>query len=318
MKNIVIGTSVLLLLFNNLHALHGKIVFYDGTYVVGKVTKVDEVSVYIVPIGLDTAEGVLVGNIDSLKMENGMVPVESSAVKYFYQNGEFLANNNDWMDEYQDFKYDDYAVIQEQYKYVETKKTSQQYYQISGSFGYPVLAAISLKESEKYSGPKEKIYPNLSFSLQLPYYQIGALDISPGVRFMNFGWENSFMGQWKCLQAAAFASVDFRPIFYFLPKGIHTSIDIGLSYNFAFDSDQDVYFPVLQPALPGQEYGGVGFNTGLSIDYWLEDLPIALKLYGNGYFIPQPPPYHDQKTMFGSVGVSMVVVLKRHHSKNTN
>ena len=66
---------------------------------------------------MDTAEGVLVGNIDSLKMENGMVPVVSSAVKYFYQNGEFLANNNDWMDEYQDFKYDDYAVIQEEYKF---------------------------------------------------------------------------------------------------------------------------------------------------------------------------------------------------------
>ena len=46
----------------------------DGTYVVGKVTKVDEATVYIVPIGLDTPEGVLVGNIDSLK-QNGMVPV---------------------------------------------------------------------------------------------------------------------------------------------------------------------------------------------------------------------------------------------------
>ena len=49
-------------------ALHGKIVFYDGTYVMGKVTKVDESMVYIIPIGLDTPEGVLVGNIDSLNM----------------------------------------------------------------------------------------------------------------------------------------------------------------------------------------------------------------------------------------------------------
>ena len=81
-----------------LFGLHGKIVFYDGTYVIGKVTKVDESSVYIIPVGLDTPEGVLVGNIDSLNMENGMVPVVSSAVKYFYQNGEFLANDNDWMD----------------------------------------------------------------------------------------------------------------------------------------------------------------------------------------------------------------------------
>ena len=65
--------------------LHGKIVFYDGTYLLGKVTKVDESSVYIIPVGLDTPEGVLVGNIDSLNMENGMVPVLNSAVQYFYQ-----------------------------------------------------------------------------------------------------------------------------------------------------------------------------------------------------------------------------------------
>ena len=67
------------------------------------------------------------------------------AVKYFYQNGEFLANDNDWMDEYQDFKYDDYAIIQEEYKYDEVKKTSQQYFQISGSFGYPVVGSSFFK-----------------------------------------------------------------------------------------------------------------------------------------------------------------------------
>ena len=83
------------LLSGFIFAIHGKIVFYDGTYVVGKVTKVDEATVYIVPIGLDTPEGVLVGNIDSLKMENGMVPIINSAVKYFYDNGEFLANDEE-------------------------------------------------------------------------------------------------------------------------------------------------------------------------------------------------------------------------------
>ena len=81
----------------NLFALHGKIVFYDGTYVIGKVTKVDESSVYIIPVGLDTPEGVLVGNIDSLNMENGMIPVLNSAVEYFYQGGTFTPNNDDWM-----------------------------------------------------------------------------------------------------------------------------------------------------------------------------------------------------------------------------
>jgi len=323
MKNILKAIIILQLLSGVVFAIHGKIVFYDGTYVVGKVTKVDEATVYIVPIGLDTPEGVLVGNIDSLKMENGMVPVVSSAVKYFYQNGEFMANDDDWMDEYNDFQYDDFAMIQEEYKYEADRKKSQQYYQVSGSFGLPILAANSMKESEKYIGPKEKIYPNLSFSFQSPYFPLGAIDISPGLRLMNFGWENSYNGQWKCVQAVAFASIDFKPIFYFLPKGIHTSLDIGLSYNIAFDSDQDTtsggyFYQTIQPALPGQKYGGLGYNVGGSIDYWLENLPIAIRLYGNGYFIPQAPPWPELKTMFASVGMSVVVVLKRHSKNNAN
>lgn len=314
MKNII-RALIIQLLVSTIFALHGKIVFYDGTYVVGKVTKVDESTVYIVPIGLDTPEGVLTGNIDSLKMENGMVPVINSAVKYFYQNGEFLANEDDWMDEYNDFQYDDYALIQEEYKYEESRKTPQQYYQVSISGGLPIMSAASLQEHESWSGPKEKLYLNLSGSLQLPYYPIGALDVSPGMRFMSFGWENSHQGQWKCLQLATFASIDFKPIFYFLPKGIHTSLDLGLSYNIAFDSDQSSsgYFAeTVQPALPGQEYGGVGFNIGGSLDYWLDELPIAIRLYGQSYFIPQAPPFPELKTMFGSIGLSAVVVLKRY------
>jgi len=314
MKNII-RALIIQLLAGAIFALHGKIVFFDGTYVVGKVTKVDEATVYIVPIGLDTPEGVLVGNIDSLKMENGMVPVINSAVKYFYQNGEFMANNDDWMDEYGDFQYDDYALIQEEYKYEGSKRSSQQYYQVSISGGLPIMAASSMKEHETYDGPKEKLYTNLSGSLQLPYFPVGALDISPGMRMMTYGWENSFNGQWKCMQIATFASIDFKPIFYFLPKGMHTSVDIGFSYNIAFDSDQDssgYYGSTIQPALPGQEYGGVGFNFGGSLDYWLDELPIAIRLYGNNYFIPQAPPFPDLKTMFGSIGMSVVVVLKRH------
>ena len=320
MKNIL-RAIILQLLTGVMFALHGKIVFYDGTYVVGKISKVDESTVYIIPIGLDTPEGVLVGNIDSLKIENGMVPVVNSAVKYFYQNGEFISNDDDWMDEYQDFKYDDFASIQEEYKYEGSRRTQQQYYQISLSGGYPVFAAASLKESERYSGPKEKIYPNLTGSIQFPYFQMGAVDISPGIRLMNYGFENSTNGQWKCLQAAVFTNVDFKPVFYFLPQNIHLSAEAGLSYNTAFDSDQDTvggYFSnTVQPAKPGQKYGGLGFSVGGSIDYWLQDFPIALRLYGNGYFIPQPPPWPELKTMFGSVGMSIVVILKRHSKNNS-
>ena len=49
----------------NLFAIPGKIVLLDGTYFLCKVTKVDESLLYIIPVGLDTPEGVLIGNIDS-------------------------------------------------------------------------------------------------------------------------------------------------------------------------------------------------------------------------------------------------------------
>ena len=296
-------------------ALHGKIVFYDGTYVVGKVTKVDEATVYIVPIGLDTSEGVLVGNIDSLKMENGMVPVINSAVKYFYNNGEFLANDDDWMDEYDNFQYDDYAILQEEYKYEDSKKTHQQYYQVSAFGGLPFATSVSLQEENG----TWKLTPNFGASMQFPYYPFGALDISPGLRLMTFSYEASHQGHVQAMQIGTSLSFDFKPVFYFLPAAIHTSFDLAINYNFAYDLDQNnVNFPnVPEEALIGSPtYAGAGMNFGGSIDYWLKDLPIAFKFFSQVNIVPQAPPFTDVSTMFANVGLSIVVVLKRHHGSN--
>ena len=317
MKKIIKVVLLLLqLLVCYVYALHGKIVFYDGTYVVGKVTKVDESAVYIVPIGLDTAEGVLTGNIDSLKMENGMVPVVNSAVKYFYQNGEFLANENDWMDEYGDFQYDDYTMLQDEYKYESTKKTNQQYYQVSAFGGIPVSAAVSLQEENGTF----KMEPNLGVSIQLPYKPYGALDISPGLRIMMFTYEASHQGKIQALQLGAGASFDFKPVLYFLPPALHASVDFALNYNTAYDLDQNIinYPNVEAEALVGTPtYSGLGMNLGLSIDYWIESLPIAFKIFGQGNIVPQAPPFTDTFTMFNNVGISMILVLKRHSDNNS-
>jgi len=310
----IIRALILPLLSGAIFALHGKIVFYDGTYVVGKVTKVDEATVYIVPIGLDTAEGVLVGNIDSLRMENGMVPVVNSAVKYFYQNGEFMANDNDWMDEYDDFKYDDYSALQEEYKYEGTKRTHQQYYQISAFGGIPIIAAVSLQEEDG----SFKLTPNIGATFQMPYFPVGALDISPGFRIMNYSFESSSLGQIQALQIAPNASFDFKPVFYFLPSNIHASVDFGFSFNVGYDLNQDVilYPGVESEDLTGNEtYSGVGMNFGASVDYWMADMPLAFRLFTNSHVIPQAPPW-DELTMFTNVGLSLVVVLKRHHKNN--
>lgn len=302
-----------LFLFELLFSIHGKIVFYDGTYVVGKVSKVDESSVYIIPIGLDTPEGVLVGNIDSLKMENGMVPVLSSTVIYLYDNGEFLKNDDDWMDENYDFKYDDYSSLQESYKYEEIKKTNQQYYQLSLFSSLPVMAAISIKEEDNSS----KIVMNLGGSFQLPYYPIGALDISPGIRAMTYGYEVSTQGKVQAINLAAFSTFDFKPVFYFIPKAIHVSADFGLNYNFAYDLDQNkTNYPKVETVSADATYSGVGLYAGGSIDYWMPELPFAFRFFFNGYVVPQAPPFTDQSTFFGSIGLSAVIVLKRHHKNN--
>jgi len=290
-----------------LFGLHGKITFFDGTYVVGRVTKVDESTVYIIPMGLDTAEGILVGNIDTLKMENGMVPVVNSAVKYFYEKGEFLANNDDWMDEFDDFKYDDYVTQTEEYKYEETKKPATAYNSVTVYGGMP-FAMASLKDSLGTT----TLAPNLGIGFQAPYFPVGAVDISPGFKIMTYGFDSPDMGVVNAIQLGGNMSVDFKPVFFFLPEALHLCLDIGVNYNIAIKNEPSA-FALGHVEYDGEpNYGGIGFSTGTSIDYWFSDIPLALRLFGNTNIIPQGEPYPELKTGFINVGAMLIVVMKRH------
>ena len=290
-----------------LFGLHGKITFFDGTYVVGRVTKVDESTVYIIPMGLDTAEGILVGNIDTLKMENGMLPVVNSAVKYFYEKGEFLANNDDWMDEFDDFQYDDYTTQEEEYKYEESKKPATAYNAVTVYGGMP-FAMASLQDSLKTT----TLAPNLGIGIQAPYFPVGAVDISPGLKIMTFGFDNPDMGVVNAIQLGGNMSVDFKPVFFFLPEALHLCMDLGINYNIAFKHEPSE-FALSHGDYDGEPtYGGIGFSTGASMDYWFSDIPLALRLFGNTNIIPQGEPYPELKTGFINVGAMLIVVMKRH------
>ena len=290
-----------------LFGLHGKITFFDGTYVVGRVTKVDESTVYIIPMGLDTAEGILVGNIDTLKMENGLVPVVNSAVKYFYEKGEFLANNDDWMDEFDDFQYDDYTTQKEEYKYEESKKPATAYNAVTVYGGMP-FAMASLQDSLKTT----TLDPNLGIGIQAPYFPVGAVDISPGLKIMTFGFDNPDMGVVNAIQLGGNMSVDFKPVFFFLPEALHLCMDLGINYNIAFKHEPSA-FALTHLEYDGEPtYGGIGFNTGASIDYWFSDIPLALRLFGSSNIIPQGEPWPELKTGFINVGAMLIVVMKRH------
>jgi hypothetical protein len=298
---------ILHLFVGYLFGLHGKITFFDGTYVVGRVTKVDESTVYIIPMGLDTAEGILVGNIDTLKMENGMLPVVNSAVKYFYEKGEFLANNDDWMDEFDDFQYDDYTTQKEEYKYEESKKPATAYNAVTVYGGMP-FAMASLQDSLKTT----TLAPNLGIGIQAPYFPVGAVDISPGLKIMTFGFDNPDMGIVNAIQLGGNMSVDFKPVFFFLPEALHLCMDLGINYNIAFKHEPSA-FALSHLEYDGEpNYGGIGFNTGASMDYWFSDIPLALRLFGSSNIIPQGEPWPELKTGFINVGAMLIVVMKRH------
>ena len=322
-KNILRG-FIFFAFLGNLFALHGKIVFYDGTYVLGKVVKVDESSVYIIPVGLDTPEGVLVGNIDSLNMENGMVPVLNSNVEYFYQGGTFTPNNDDWMASASQKDYHEHIDLEEEFQAINDPKKHWNYFNFSLIGGIPLFVANSLKEVESSprSGQMAEMGPNLGLNIQFPYYPAGPVDISPGLRFMTFSYKANHLGSLKALQIGAFANINLRPILYFLPENLHLTLDGGVNFNLATDLDQDLFtynidLPIGLTDLNDEKYAGPGIHFGSSLDYYLSKIPIAFKLFFNANVVPQTPPFTSTFTYFGNVGLSMVLILKRNTKNNS-
>jgi len=93
---------------------------------------------------------------------------------------------------------------------------------------------------------------------------------------------------------------------------MHLCVDLGMSYNLAIRNDPSE-FALSHGNYDGEPtYGGLGFNTGGSIDYWFTDLPIALRFFGNTNVIPQGEPWPELKTGFINVGASLLVILKRN------
>ena len=316
---------IILILFTsigNLHALHGKIVFYDGTYILGKVTKVDESSVYIIPVGLDTPEGVLVGNIDSLNMENGMIPVLNSNVEYFYLGGKFTPNNDDWMASASQQNYHEHIDLEKELMSINSPKKHWNYYNFSLVGGIPLFGANSLMEVEPSPkvGQLAKMGPNIGLNIQYPYFPVGPVDISPGLKFMTYSYEANHLGSLKALQIGTFANINLRPILYFFPDNLHLTIDLGVNYNIETDLDQNlntynIDLPLGVTTLKDETYRGPGINFGSSLDYYLNEIPIAFKLFFNTNVVPQTPPFTSTFTYFGNVGLSMVLILKRNSKK---
>ena len=80
-----------------LFAIEGKVVFYDDTYILGDVIRVDESEVYIIPLGLDLPEWVAVENINKLKTDNELEVITDGEVIYLFENGVFQTPEDDWL-----------------------------------------------------------------------------------------------------------------------------------------------------------------------------------------------------------------------------
>ena len=75
--------------------------------------------------------------------------------------------------------------------------------------------------------------------------------------------------------------------------------------------------PIGVTDLKDETYMGPGIHFGSSIDYYLNKIPIAFKLFFNANVVPQTPPFTSTFTYFGNVGLSMVLILKRDTKNNS-
>jgi len=125
------------LLSNLLFPVGGVVIFNDGTTIEGDVSNVNDISVYITPMGLTFPEEIRMENIDSLRLYDGKLLVANNKVLLLYGDGQFYEtgvsqDSNEEM-------YEDYDV-----EYVIIPNWSLNLYS-----GYPIVKASSFEEFDE-------------------------------------------------------------------------------------------------------------------------------------------------------------------------
>ena len=170
------------------------------------------------------------------------------------------------------------------------------YFSVSTFYGIPVYFRPSLL-LEDDSEPSS--LPNLGFDFSLPYFPIGPVNMSVGSRLVTFGFdtefgENDVSEKIKSITIAGLLKTDLQPILNFFGDNVHPNLEAGITYSFGWEENYD---------------GGLGVVVGTTLDYWFEDSPLGLRLFGNGYMIPSPS---DALTGFGNIGASVLLSLRRN------
>ena len=113
--------------------------------------------------------------------------------------------------------YHEHIDLEKELMSINSPKKHWNYYNFSLVGGIPLFRANSLMEVEPSPkvGQLAKMGPNIGLNIQYPYFPVGPVDISPGLKFMTYSYEANHLGSLKALQIGTFANINLRPILYF-------------------------------------------------------------------------------------------------------
>jgi len=278
---------LILLTLGFAYSINGTITFYDGTTLEGELSSSDVRYVFIIPEGLVMAEKIPIVDIESLNLENGISLIEDGIAQQTYIDGKFSQIERD--------KTEEISITDNEEEYEDYSLGNLDYFSIGAFAATPVYYRPSLLlENDK----TPTALPNLGISFSLPYFPIGPVNISAGGRIITLGFDKNYGTEEdpikiKSITLAGLLFTDLQPILNFMGENIHLGMETGISYSLGWEENYD---------------GGIGIVVGGTLDYWFEDSPLGIRLFGNGYMIPSPS---DGMTGFGTAGVSLILALKR-------
>ena len=278
---------IILITIGYAYSANGTITFYDGTSLSGELSSSDTRYVFIIPNGLVMPEKIPVIDIESLNLDNGIILVQDGIAQQTYIDGKFSIIERK--------KVEQSTASSDEDAYEYESLGNLDYFSMSGFYGMPVYFRGSLLLDD---GSDPTPLPNLGFSFSLPYFPIGPINMSMGGRLLTLGFDKNFgtmekPEKIKSITLAGILFTDLQPILNFFGDNTHLGIETGVTYSIGWQENYS---------------GGIGAVIGGNLDYWFEELPIAIRLFGNGYMSPS---YDDTMTGFGNFGASLILVLKR-------
>jgi len=279
---------LILLTFGYAYSINGTITFYDGTTLNGELSSSDVRYVFIIPEGLVMQEKIPVVDIESLNLENGISLIEDGIALQTYIGGKFSKIERKIAEE---ISIADNEEVSEGY----SLNNNLDYFSFGLFGGVPIYYRPSLMlEDDK----TPEALPNLGLSFSLPYFPIGPVNMSIGGRIITLGFDKNYGTEEeplkiKSITLAGILFTDLQPILNFMGENVHLGLETGATYSIGWEEDYN---------------GGIGVVVGATLDYWFEDSPLGIRLFGNGYMIPSPD---GGMTGFGNAGASLLLSLKR-------